>query len=131
MLVLLSFIHTCHTQLGKAVQLPHSLNLPQDGPIAAAPEYGPMPYVIVGDEAFPLQVHLTMPYSGRNATLSQQGYKYRHSRARRIVECAFDILSALWRAFHTKLAVLPETVTSIPEGSRNAVVCVFESNICA
>ena len=75
MLVFFSFIHTC--QLGKAVQLPHSLNLPQDGPIAAAPEYGPMPYVIVGDEAFPLQVHLTMPYSGRNATLSQ-GYKYRH-----------------------------------------------------
>ena len=35
------------------------------------------------------------------------------SWARRIMECAFGVLAARWRIFHTKIGVLPETVNYI------------------
>ena len=54
-----------------------------------AEHMGPMPYVIVGDEAFPLQNHLMRPYPGRGCPEDQQVFNYRLSRARRIVENAF------------------------------------------
>ena len=102
-----------HSNLGKALQRPDSLNLPADCVIEGAEDLGPLPYVVVGDEAFPLQRHVMRPYPGRQATFEQNTYNYRHSRARRMVECAFGILAARWRVFHTKMAVLPATVEKV------------------
>ena len=106
-----------NTDLGRALLTPEMLHLPNDAPLVNAPDLGHMPYVIVGDEAFPLQKHLMRPYPGRSITENQQMYNYRHSRARRIVECAFGILSGRWRIFRTKIAVLPETVTLIVQAA--------------
>jgi len=89
------------------------MNLPPDAPLRDAEEFGPLPFVAVGDEAFPLQKHLMRPYPARGADPQEEAYNYRHSRARRIVECTFGILATRWRVFHTKIAVLPKTVKLI------------------
>ncbi|CAJ1050813.1 protein ALP1-like [Xyrichtys novacula] len=41
------------------------LDVPPPSLLPAAPELGPLPYVVVGDEAFPMKPHLLRPYSGR------------------------------------------------------------------
>lgn len=92
---------------------PHKLKIPQDRIIPEAKEMGTMPYVIVGDEAFPLQRNIMRPYPSRKMSPKTAAFNYRLSRVRRIVECAFGILAARWRVFHTKIAVKPSTADSI------------------
>ena len=106
-----------HSNIGQALLPPNKLSLPSDDIITGAEHLGKLPYVIVGDEAFPLQKHLMRPYPGRQCPEAQQAYNYRHSRARRIVECAFGILAARWRIFHTKIAVQPDKVNLIVQAT--------------
>lgn len=61
-----------------------------------------LPYVIVANDAFQLRVDMIKPF--RLASLTDDDtkiYNYRLSRARRIVENAFGILSARFRIFRT------------------------------
>ncbi|XP_073431990.1 peroxisomal biogenesis factor 7 isoform X1 [Dendrobates tinctorius] len=55
-----------------------------------------MPYVCVGDEAFQWSPHLLKPYASRDLTRTKRVFNYRLTRARRVVECAFGILTAKW-----------------------------------
>lgn len=62
-----------------------------------------LPYVIVADDAFPLKVNLMKPYAYRGMTLERRIFNYRLSRARRISENAFGILSNRFRVFQTPM----------------------------
>lgn len=85
-------------------------------------ENGPkLPYVIVGDEAFALTSYMLRPYPrSSNLNLEKKVFNYRLSRARRVIECAFGILSAKWRIFRRPLATTVENAISVVQ----ATVCL-------
>lgn len=67
------------------MELPDPVELMADG--------NPLPYVLVGDEAFQLSHFLLRPYPGRGLVSDDRRiYNYRLSRARRVIENAFGIL---------------------------------------
>ena len=78
----------------------NAINIPDVTPVPGT--HVSLPYVIVGDEAFPLRNNLMWPYPGRTRCIlpyKEQVYNYRLSRARRIIENTFGILAARWRLF--------------------------------
>jgi len=76
-----------------------------------------LPYVFVGDEAYPLTTYLMKPYSRRTLDRSKAIFNYRLSLARRVVECAFVICALKWRildkAIETKVDTAVEIVKCI------------------
>lgn len=68
----------------------------------------PIPFMIVGDEAFALSQNVLRPYPRRNLTMKQRVFNYRLTRARRMVECTFGILANKWRILHRSLDVRVE-----------------------
>ncbi|KAM4031970.1 uncharacterized protein ACNLHF_019364 [Anomaloglossus baeobatrachus] len=73
----------------------------------------PMPFVFVADEAFQLSPHLLKPYASRGLPQTQKIYNYRLSRARRMVECSFGILTNKWRVLLTAINLNIETVDEV------------------
>ncbi|KAL8595199.1 hypothetical protein ACOMHN_043352 [Nucella lapillus] len=98
--------------MGKAMAT-NALKFPPDARLPYADNLGPLPYVVVADEAFPLSKHIMRPFPGRSLSLDKRIFNYRLSRARRIVENAFGVLAARWRIFHAKMAVAPQLANDI------------------
>eukprot|EP00111_Clytia_hemisphaerica_P003777 TCONS_00010849-protein len=73
----------------------------------------PVPYVFVGDEAFPLGIHCLKPYSQQGLTLRSRVFNYRLSRFRRVTENAFGILASRFRIFLTKIPLDPDKAVTI------------------
>jgi hypothetical protein len=69
----------------------------------------------VGDEAFPLKTYLMRPYPGsqRKGDNEKSIFNYRLSRARRVVENAFGILSQKFQIYQRTLRSLPENAGNI------------------
>lgn len=72
-----------------------------------------MPYVILGDEAFPLLSYLMKPFRRALIGFREAIFNARLSRARRTVENAFGILSARFRVLQTTMQVDPDTAISV------------------
>ena len=70
-------------------------------------DFDSLPYLLAGDEIFPLKTWLMRPYSGK-LTKKQQVFNYCLLRARRTIENAFGILSARWRMFYTPIRAKTE-----------------------
>lgn len=95
-----------HSALGRGMS-DKSLNVPEDAPLPGYGQHGDVPYMMVGDAAFPLKRYLMRPYPGSNLSRPKNHFNYRLSRARMTVECAFGILAARWRVFQTRICMLP------------------------
>jgi len=93
--------------LNKALQ-ENLLNLPNPQAMPGLSE--PLSYHMLADEAFPLRNDLLKPYPARHLTKEQRIFNYRLSRARRVVENAFGILSNRFRVFLTTIELAPEKV---------------------
>ena len=66
-----------NSEFGKALER-NSLFLPPDRPLPGMSTF--VPYVVVGDEAFPLKNHMMRPHPGKNLTDAQSIYNYRLSK---------------------------------------------------
>lgn len=67
-----------------------------------------MPYVFVADEAFQLKDNIMKPFSGVQQKGSiQRSFNYRLSRARRVVENVFGILSTVFRVLRKPILLEP------------------------
>ena len=88
-----------------------SLNLPSPE-VLNGTQYS-LPFVFVGDEAFPLLENLLKPYSQRGLTHEQIIFNYRLSRARRTVENAFGIMASRFRVLQTDMAINVQNVDKV------------------
>ncbi|XP_073404157.1 uncharacterized protein [Dendrobates tinctorius] len=73
----------------------------------------PLPFVVVGDEAFQMCPNLLKPYSSRDLDHPKKIFNYRLTRGRRTVECAFGILVSRWRILSTAINLKMETVDEV------------------
>jgi hypothetical protein len=71
------------------------------------------PYLLVADEAFPLRRNIMKPYPRRQLSRKERIFNYRLSRARRVVENAFGILSAKFRVFKSPIALKTSSARSV------------------
>ncbi|XP_037781859.1 protein ALP1-like [Penaeus monodon] len=89
----------------QSIQIPPASTLPYTNTKA--------PYVVVGDDVFPLKTYLMKPYSGRNITRDQAIFNYRLSRARRVADNAFGILASKFRVLLQPIASKPVFIKDI------------------
>lgn len=78
-----------------------------------------LPYVIVGDNIFPLKPWLIKPYPGSSLTIEQRVFNYRLSRCRRTIENAFGILAARWRVYRRPL-----------RGGLKGIINIVKATLC-
>ena len=99
-----------HSTFGQALE---STTLPLPDPENLPGTNFTMPYVFVGDAAFPLRSYMLRPYPGRFLPEDLQIFNYRLSRARRIIENTFGIMTAKFRIFRRPIIAHPDKVTKI------------------
>lgn len=81
----------------------------------------PLPYVLVGDEAFQLTDYLLRPYPGRGGLNKDKTiFNYRLSRARRTIENSFGLLVSLWRILKKPIEATVDNITHIVK----AIICL-------
>uniref|UniRef100_A0A182NVM3 DDE Tnp4 domain-containing protein n=1 Tax=Anopheles dirus TaxID=7168 RepID=A0A182NVM3_9DIPT len=83
-----------------------------------------VPYMLLGDKAFPLKKYCLRPYSMRNTQSSsiEGNFNIHHSVARLPVESAFGQLSTRFRVLLTTMQLAPEIATKI------TLSCVYLHN---
>jgi len=100
-----------------------TLNIPEPRPIIDNDEIK-LPYVIVADEAFGMLENLMRPFGGNLLSHEKKIYNYRHTLARRYIECTFGIMSNKWRILHRPLDVNIEFAQDIVKA-----ICVLHNYV--
>jgi DDE superfamily endonuclease len=86
-----------------------------------------LPYYFIGDEGFPLKTYMQRPYAGKatgNLPEGKRIYNYRVSRARRVIENSFGILTTKWRVLRKPIHASPDKVKDI------VTACILLHNFC-
>lgn len=83
-----------------------------------------MPYVLVGDEAYPLLDTLLRPYSRRDCSLENEYFNSRLYRARKCIECAFGIITTKWRLLWKPIQTGPAFAEHLVKA-----ICVLHNTI--
>uniref|UniRef100_A0A8C5Q8J3 Protein ALP1-like n=1 Tax=Leptobrachium leishanense TaxID=445787 RepID=A0A8C5Q8J3_9ANUR len=99
-----------HSDFGRML-LRDELDLPGNTTLPGTADPA-LPFVFVADEAFAVGEHLMRPYSSRGLSLQKRVFNYRLTRARRVVECAFGILSNKWRILQSPINLKLENAIS-------------------
>ena len=88
------------------------LEMPKSKPLfgTAHPD---LPFVFVADEAVPLLRNLMRPFLGKNADHHKKIYNCRLSRARRVIQKAFGILSSRFRCLRRQMILAPKKAIEI------------------
>ena len=81
---------------------------------------------MVPDDAFPLNEYIMKSFGGKSQARKQRIYNYRLSRARRVVENAFGILSARFRIFRAPITTTVANVQKII-----LAACVLYNFLCS
>lgn len=99
-----------------------TLNVPDEDPLPGRTK--PVPYVFVADDAFALSSYMMKPYPGHTpgASTPERIYNYRLSRARRIIENVFGIMSSKFRILLKPIALNPDKATTV------ALACIYLHN---
>ena len=96
------------------------LGIPAPEPLPG--HQGDLGFFFIGDDAFSLSSRLMKPFPAAHLTMAQRIFNYRLSRARRIVENAFGIMS-------TRFRILRREIDMEPDGARDVVMaCVVLHN---
>lgn len=83
----------------------------------------PVPFVFIADDTFPLQNHIMKPYPmNKEADSRKRIFNYRLNRARRTVENALGLLSAVFQVLRKPLLLQPEKAKLV------VLSCVFLHN---
>lgn len=83
------------------------LGLPPAKPLANRQKE--VPYIFLADEAFPLTENIMKPYAGLYPQGSRERtFNYQLSRARRVVENVFGIMSSVFRVLRKPLLLEPQ-----------------------
>ena len=88
-----------------------SMGFPGKKSLPGDPE--PLPHFIVADDAFPLRDWLMKPFPTRQMTKEERIFNYRLSRARRVVENAFGILSHRFRVLMKPMLLRPDNAVVV------------------
>lgn len=89
------------------------LNIPRPE-VLQVPYSMQVPYYVLGDKAFALSEYTMKPFDGNPVVRSpERVFNYRHSRARRVVENAFGIMTSVFRVLRKPLLVQPEIATKV------------------
>ena len=91
-------------------------------PQSLTPLITQVPYFLIGDEAFALDVNLMKPFPHRSAMGDEKVFNYRLSRARRIVENAFGVMCHRFRVLLRTLEL------DIPNAMHVVCACVTLHN---
>ena len=90
------------SELKEGLEIPNNpFHLPEDKPLPG--DEVPVPYFIIGDNAFGINETLINPFSIRYMDYYERIFNYRLSRARRIAEKAFAILAHKFRVLLTTM----------------------------
>lgn len=101
----------------------NQLDLPSPRKISKNDQFD-FPYVFVGDDAYPLTKNLLKPFPQKNLSSSKRIFNYRLSRARRLVECAFGMLTKKFRVLENISLLQPENLEIVVKSC-----CVLHNTI--
>ena len=99
-----------NSQLGYAIEN-DLLSIPKAAQLPCSQKV--LPYVLVGDDAFGLKMHMMKPFPSTMLPLDQRIFNYRLSRARRVIENTFGIVASRFRVFRRPIIANVEKVISV------------------